>query len=110
MEPKHDQHTTTAQHSQVGNKIVGKGTERNQAQTKHIHEDAEAGWDAAYLVTFGEDDRENPLNFSKRVKWGIVAAVSGTGFVRIMVSSVRYTIRSLLPMHNDYLSNEVVRR
>lgn len=46
-------------------------------------------WDEAFLVTFGADDAQNPLNWSKKVKWGITLAVSGTGFVRIMVSTVR---------------------
>lgn len=50
----------------------------------------EAPWDEAFLVTFGADDPENPLNWSKKVKWGITLAVSGTGFVRIMVSTVSH--------------------
>jgi hypothetical protein len=49
----------------------------------------ETVFDEAYLVTFGPDDPENPLNWSRKLKWGITAAVSGTGFVRIMVSTVR---------------------
>ncbi|TVY84583.1 putative efflux pump mfs2 [Lachnellula suecica] len=48
----------------------------------------EPNWDDAFLVTFSQDDSENPLNWSQKLKWGITAAVSGTGFVRIMVSTM----------------------
>lgn len=50
----------------------------------------EAAWDEASLVTFSTDDPKNPLNWPKKVKWGITLAVSGTGFVHIMVSTVRH--------------------
>ncbi|KAF2184921.1 synaptic vesicle transporter [Zopfia rhizophila CBS 207.26] len=59
-----------------------------QDQTKHITDSAEAAWDEVFLVTFSPDDAENPLNWSKKLKWGVTAAVSGTGFVRIMVSTM----------------------
>lgn len=42
----------------------------------------------AFLITFGPDDIENPLNWSTKLKWSITAAISGTGFLRIMVSTV----------------------
>ena len=45
-----------------------------------------------YLVTFGPDDTENPLNWPTKLKWGVTAAVSGTGFLRIMVSTVRHSL------------------
>lgn len=45
-----------------------------------------------YLVTFGPDDTENPLNWPTKLKWGVTAAVSGTGFLRIMVSTVRSSL------------------
>lgn len=45
-----------------------------------------------YLVTFGVDDTENPLNWPTKLKWGVTAAVSGTGFLRIMVSTVRHSL------------------
>lgn len=51
--------------------------------------DRAAVWDDAFLVTFSPADAENPLNWSTRLKWGVTIAVSGTGFVRIMVSTVR---------------------
>lgn len=60
-------------------------------------------FDEAFLVTFGPDDPENPLNWSRKLKWGITAAVSGTGFVRIMVSTVRLrrpTLFSLATLTN----------
>lgn len=47
----------------------------------------------AFLVTFGPDDIENPLNWSIKLKWSITAAISGTGFLRIMVSTVRNHVR-----------------
>jgi hypothetical protein len=46
-------------------------------------------FDEAFLVAFTPGDSENPLNWSNKLKWGITAAVSSTGFVRIMVSTVR---------------------
>lgn len=46
----------------------------------------------AFLVTFGSEDAENPLNWSTKLKWGVTAAVSGTGFNRIMVSTVRHSL------------------
>lgn len=45
-----------------------------------------------YLVTFGPGDTENPLNWPTKLKWGVTAAVSGTGFLRIMVSTVRHSL------------------
>ncbi|PLB44303.1 synaptic vesicle transporter [Aspergillus steynii IBT 23096] len=55
---------------------------------KNVPDSAEAARDEAFLVTFRPDDPENPLNWSKSLKWGVTAAVSGTGFVRIMVSTM----------------------
>ncbi len=45
--------------------------------------------DGIFLVTFDADDPENPKNWSNRMKWGVTAALSATGFNRIMVSTVR---------------------
>jgi len=45
-------------------------------------------WDEAFLVHFSPGDLENPLNWPTKLKWGVTIAVSGTGFVRIMVSTV----------------------
>lgn len=47
--------------------------------------------DSAFLVQFEPNDPENPLNWSKKWKWGVTAAVAGTGFTRIMVSTVRFS-------------------
>ena len=59
------------------------------AKSERIDTNAEVAWDDAFLVTFAPDDVENPLNWSKKLKWGVTAAVSSTGFVRIIVSTVR---------------------
>ncbi|KAF2623216.1 MFS multidrug transporter-like protein [Macroventuria anomochaeta] len=61
---------------------------QSQSQSKHITDSPEAAWDEAFLVTFAADDAENPLNWTTKLKWGVTAAVSGTGFVRIMVSTM----------------------
>ncbi|KAM5443027.1 MFS siderochrome iron transporter 1 [Microsporum ferrugineum] len=59
------------------------------AHTKLIIDSAEAAtWDEAFLVKFSPGDAENPLNWSKKLKWGLTAAVSGTSFTRIMVSTM----------------------
>jgi len=60
-----------------------------QSQSKETTYNASAAFDEAFLVTYSPGDPENPLNWSTKLKWGITAAVSGTGFVRIMVSTVR---------------------
>ncbi|CAG8974348.1 hypothetical protein HYALB_00006196 [Hymenoscyphus albidus] len=59
----------------------------DQGTTKH---DTTGGRDddEAFLVKFNVDDAENPLNWSQKLKWGVTIAVSGTGFVRIMVSTM----------------------
>jgi hypothetical protein len=59
-----------------------------QSQTKDAIENAESPWNEEFLVVFGPDDQENPLNWSNKLKWGVTAAVSSTGFIRIMVSTV----------------------
>ncbi|KAM0255499.1 hypothetical protein ACHAQJ_005730 [Trichoderma viride] len=59
-----------------------------QSQTKHTTENVETLWNEEFLVTFGPDDPENPLNWSSKLKWGVTAAVSSTGFIRIMVSTM----------------------
>lgn len=46
-----------------------------------------------FLVTFGPEDTEDPLNWSTKLKWCVTAAVSGTGFNRIMVSTVRHSLQ-----------------
>lgn len=92
MEAKIEQEAV--QQSQIDNEknvpeVGGHNLKQDQGKTKHITGSGEAVWDDAFLVVFGPDDTENPLNWSKKWKWGITAAVSGTGFVRIMVSTVR---------------------
>jgi hypothetical protein len=62
---------------------------QDQGQTKHATDRAEGAVNDVFLVNFSPDDPENPLNWSSKLKWGVTAAVSGTGFVRIMVSTVR---------------------
>lgn len=47
--------------------------------------------DEAFLVTFGPDNPDNPLNWSKKIKWSVTGALSATGFNRIMVSTVGLT-------------------
>ncbi|RDL41178.1 putative Synaptic vesicle transporter SVOP [Venustampulla echinocandica] len=42
----------------------------------------------AFLVTFSPDDPENPQNWSKKTKWGVTAALTATGFNRIMLSTI----------------------
>lgn len=64
-------------------------TGQNEDQTKHITVYEKASWSDAFLVNFSPDDAENPLNWSTKLKWGITIAISGTGFVRIMVSTAR---------------------
>lgn len=61
---------------------------QDQDQTKHPTDSVGAVWDEAFLVVFGSGDAENPLNWSQKLKWGVTAAVSGTGFIRITVSTV----------------------
>jgi hypothetical protein len=63
-----------------------------QFQTKDATENTETPWNEEFLVVFGPDDPENPLNWSSKVKWGVTAAVSSTGFIRIMVSTVRLRV------------------
>lgn len=60
-----------------------------QNETAQDSNDADGAWDPAFLVIFQDGDPQNPLNWSTLLKWGITAAVSGTGFIRIMVSTVR---------------------
>ncbi|KAH6648333.1 MFS multidrug transporter-like protein [Truncatella angustata] len=71
-----------------GPDIQRSGTKQDQDHTKQMTDSAEAISDQAFLVTFSQDDRENPLNWPNKLKWGVTAAVSGTGFVRIMVSTM----------------------
>ncbi|KAM0454692.1 hypothetical protein ACHAO4_004504 [Trichoderma viride] len=59
-----------------------------QFQAKDATDNAETPWNEEFLVEFGPDDQENPLNWSSKVKWGVTAAVSSTGFIRIMVSTM----------------------
>ena len=44
-----------------------------------------------FLVAFSPDDLENPQNWSKKTKVGVTAALSATGFNRIMLSTVSLT-------------------
>lgn len=57
-----------------------------------VREEVVSNESNTYLVTFGLDDTENPLNWPTKLKWGVTAAVSGTGFLRIMVSTVRHSL------------------
>lgn len=63
-----------------------------QFQTKDATENIETPWNEEFLVVFGPDDQENPLNWSSKLKWGVTAAVASTGFIRIMVSTVRLRV------------------
>lgn len=65
---------------------------QDHGRTKPATTDAEGVWDEAFLVRFSPGDSENPLNWSTKLKWGVTVAVSGTGFVRIMVSTVGMTL------------------
>lgn len=68
---------------------VADGTEvAKRDLEKGVSGSAEAVWDEAFLVTFDQNEAQNPLNWTKKRKWGVTAAISGTGFVRIMVSTV----------------------
>ncbi|KAF2869325.1 MFS multidrug transporter-like protein [Massariosphaeria phaeospora] len=62
--------------------------EQSQDQSKHITDSNGIVWHEAFLVTFGAEDADNPLNWSTKFKWGVTAAVSGMAFVRIMVSTM----------------------
>lgn len=73
-------------------------TQQGPEDNEKLHQEALGSTDleeSAFLVKFGPDDAENPLNWSTKLKWGVTAAVSGTGFTRIMVS----TVRQNLPAH-----------
>lgn len=35
-------------------------------------------WNEVTLVRFGENEAQNPLNWTKKRKWGVTAAASGT--------------------------------
>lgn len=63
-----------------------------QSQTKDAHDNVETPWNEEFLVAFSPDDPENPLNWSNKLKWGVTAAVASTGFIRIMVSTVRLRV------------------
>ncbi|KAB8224898.1 major facilitator superfamily domain-containing protein [Aspergillus novoparasiticus] len=68
---------------------VGDGANVARRDLEKVSGSAEAVWDEAFLVTFDQDDAQNPLNWTKKRKWGgVTAAISGTGFVRIMVSTM----------------------
>ncbi|KAH8678313.1 MFS transporter [Xylariales sp. PMI_506] len=61
--------------------------ERGEAQNDVISSLTLAQHDE-FLVVFSPGDAENPLNWSKKMKWAVTAALSGTGFVRILVSTM----------------------
>ncbi|QMW25946.1 hypothetical protein G4B84_001191 [Aspergillus flavus NRRL3357] len=67
---------------------VGNGTHVATRDLEKVSGSAEAVWDEAFLVTFDQNEAQNPLNWTKKRKWGVTAAISGTGFVRIMVSTM----------------------
>ncbi|GMG00625.1 unnamed protein product [Aspergillus oryzae] len=67
---------------------VGNGTHVATRDLEKVSGSAEAVWDEAFLVTFDQNEAQNTLNWTKKRKWGVTAAISGTGFVRIMVSTV----------------------
>jgi len=72
--------------------------EKNRSQANQssdnggVREEAVSDESSEFLVTFGPDDTENPLNWSTQLKWCVTAAISGTGFLRIMVSTVRHSM------------------
>ena len=63
------------------------GLKGNQANKDHSR-GREPVQNDAFLITFSPGDHENPLNWSKKMKWAVTASLSGMGFVRIMVSTV----------------------
>jgi hypothetical protein len=69
-----------------------RGQANQSSDNDGIREEAVSDESNACLVTFGPDDIENPLNWSTKLKWGVTAAISGTGFLRIMVSTVRHSL------------------
>lgn len=79
--------------------VEGRGLEHeNKSQANPNSDNSDAREHAvsddtnSFLVTFSPQDTENPLNWSTKLKWGVTAAVSGTGFNRIMVSTVRHSL------------------
>lgn len=84
----------------VGAKVVGNSDLEQQntvpvtqsSDNIDVREEAVSNESNTYLVIFGLDDTENPLNWPTKLKWGVTAAVSGTGFLRIMVSTVRHSL------------------
>ncbi|GMF74635.1 unnamed protein product [Aspergillus oryzae] len=61
---------------------VADGTEvAKRDLEKGVSGSAEAVWDEAFLVTFDQNEAQNPLNWTKKRKWGVTAAISGTGFM-----------------------------
>lgn len=68
--------------------IESNNSKNDQVQIKQAIESVGTVWDEAFLITFSPDDPENPLNWSQKLKWAVTAAVSGTDFIRITVSTV----------------------
>lgn len=85
--------------------------EQDQGPSKDVRDSATAAGDETFLVTFDPDDAENPLNWPNKLKLGVTAAVSGTGFVRIMVSTVSclHKLRSLINLQGLTLTTSVCR-
>ncbi|PIG84948.1 MFS transporter [Aspergillus arachidicola] len=84
--------TERKQADQDGRKIeeadmdnLGDGTDEARRDLEKVSGSAEAVWDEAFLVTFDQNEAQNPLNWTTKRKWGVTAAISGTGFVRIMM-------------------------
>lgn len=77
-----------------------------QFQAKDATDNAETPWNEEFLVEFGPDDQENPLNWSSKVKWGVTAAVSSTGFIRIMVSTVRLCLLLPTEVFSKHVAND----
>jgi hypothetical protein len=67
---------------------MGKGDLEQGQASQEAPESSRIAPDNQFLVSFTLDDPGNPLTWSRKRKWAVTAAVSGTGFVRIMVSTV----------------------
>lgn len=93
----------------IAAEVVGSNDleQNNQGQVNHssghngAREEVVSDESNVFLVTFGPDDAEDPLNWSTKLKWGVTAAVSGTGFNRIMVSTVRHNLCCKRAFHQE---------
>lgn len=90
--PEHNEKvgTEVVRNSDLEQQNTGPVTQSND--NVDVREEAVSNESNTYLVTFGLDDTEDPLNWPTKLKWGVTAAISGTGFLRIMVSTVRHSL------------------